>query len=85
MFNPLFRMKNEDLRILPVLVVFHFKIYHIVAFKDLSTGHTFPLKFFKRKKKKESTRQSGGFQSKFFKKYYHPESSFGSRNLLLGR
>ena len=29
-----------------VLVVLHFKIYHIVAFKDLSTGHTFPLKFF---------------------------------------
>ena len=29
-----------------VLVVLHFKTYHIVAFKDLSTGHTFSLKFF---------------------------------------
>ena len=39
-----------------VLVVLHFKVYHIVAIRDLSTGHTFSLKFFKRKKeKKEST------------------------------
>ena len=39
-----------------VLVVLHFKIYHIVAFKDLSTGHTFSLKFFKRKKEKKESR-----------------------------
>lgn len=48
------------------LVVFHFKIYHIVAFKDLSNRHTFPLKFFQKKKKKALS-SSGGFQkSKFF-------------------
>jgi len=51
--------------------VLHFKIYHIVAFKDLSTGHTFPLKFFqkKKRKKKKALSSSGGFQkSKFFLK-----------------
>jgi len=67
--------------------VLHFKIYHIVAFKDLSTGHTFPLKFFqkKKRKKRKHSRQVEGFKkASFFKKYYHPESSFGSRNLLLG-
>ena len=71
-----------------VLVVLHFKIYHIVAFKDLSTGHTFSLKFFKRKKeKKESTLVKWRVSKKqvFFKKYYHPNSSFGSQNLLLCR
>ena len=99
-----------------VLVVLHFKIYHIVAFKDLSTGHTFPLKFFplrfycfsseaknnywifllnfgnnnyfkRKKEKKESTLGKWRVSKKqvFFKKYYHPESSFGSRNLLLDR
>ena len=71
-----------------VLVVLHFKIYHIVAFKDLSTGHTFSLKFLKRKKeKKESTLVKWRVSKKqvFFKKYYHPNSSFGSQNLLLCR
>jgi hypothetical protein len=49
-----------------------------VAFKDLSTGHTFPLKFFKRKKeKKESTLVKWRVSKKqvFLKKYYHPDSS----------
>jgi hypothetical protein len=57
------------------LVVFHFKIYHIVAFKDLSTGHTFPLKFFKRKKgkkRKHSLQVEGFKKASFFLKILPP-------------
>lgn len=43
--------------------------------------------FQKKKEKKESTLVKWRVSKKqaFFKKYYHPESSFGSRNLMLGR
>jgi hypothetical protein len=44
-----------------------------------------PLKFFKRKKeKKESTLAKWRVSKKqvFLKKYYHPDSFFGSRDLL---
>ena len=50
-------------------VVFHFKIYHIMAFKGFMNKTHFSIKFFqkKKKKKKKALTPSGGFQkSKFF-------------------
>jgi len=49
--------------------VFHFKIYHNVAFKGFMNKTHFSIKFFqkKKRKKKKALTSSGGFQkSKFF-------------------
>ena len=64
-------VKNEEMRVFvgcSALVVFQFKIYHNVAFKELLTRHTFSLKFFekKKKKKRKHSRQVEGFKKASF-------------------
>ena len=59
----------------PSSVVFQFKIYHNVAFKELQTRHTFPIKFFqkkKRKKRKHSREVEGFKKASFFLKILPP-------------